>query len=244
MKYRFKSKNKNFIKLNKIILITILLIILFTFFLFKKFNNINNNIINITTLELEKKIYTAITQDINHDLLNKDNLKDLLIITKNKQDEILYVDFDLAKAYLILDNVGDILNNIYKKMETGEIEVNYLDENISHSNSLNLNIPLGSILNNTYFYNLGPKIPVKVNYVGTVLTNLETKITNYGMNNALVELFVYLEFHNTIVAPFKSKDITLKYNAIIASLMIEGAVPSVYNGVLESQSNVYSKTIN
>jgi len=36
--------------------------------------------------------------------------------------------------------------------------------------------------------NLGPKIPVKFDLVGEVIINIETKITNYGINNAMMEI--------------------------------------------------------
>lgn len=246
MKYVFKSKCKNNNKIfSVIIFMTIILVISFTFFLLINFNKkINHNIMQISSSEINKKVYSFLTKEINNEILNKNTISDILIINKNSNGEILYVDFNLDKAYKVLDTVSDILNNSFEQIENGKIDISYFDDKMSHnSNSLVLSIPIGSALNSSYFYNLGPKIPVKVNFVGTVLTNLETKITDYGLNNALVEVFVYMEFHNQILAPFKSDDITLKYDAVIASMMIEGQVPTVYNGSINKSSNVYSKEI-
>ncbi|MBE6154578.1 MAG: sporulation protein YunB [Firmicutes bacterium] len=247
MKNSFKSKCKHNNKiLSIIVFITILFVISFTFFLLQNFNKkTNNNLIEITSAEINKVIYSFITDKLNNSILNTETLSDVLIINKNKNDEILYVDFDLDKAYKILDNVSNTLTSSLKKIENGEISVKYYDDLLSHnSNSLILSIPIGNILNSVYFYNLGPKIPVKINFVGSVLTNLETKVTNYGLNNALVEMFVYIEFHTNIIAPFKTEELILKYDAVIASMMIEGKVPSFYNGVLESKSNIHNETIN
>lgn len=248
MKYVFKSKCKhdyNFKILSKITFLTFVLIIMFTFFLLIKFSkNISNNLINISTLELNRVINVLITDKINNKILNKETLKDILIINKNSKDEILYVDFDLDKAYKTLDTVSNILTTSFRSMENGEVSIAYLDKEFSHNiNGMILNVPLGSTLNNFYFYNLGPKVPVKINFIGTVLTNLETKVTNYGLNNALVEVFVYIEFSCDIIAPFKTESVKLKYDAVIASMMIEGEVPNFYNGSLERSSNVYRKSI-
>lgn len=248
MKYVFKSKCKhdyNFKILSKITFLTFVLIIMFTFFLLIKFSkNISNNLINISTLELNRVINVLITDKINNKILNKETLKNILIINKNSKDEILYVDFDLDKAYKTLDTVSNILTTSFRSMENGEVSIAYLDKEFSHNiNGMVLNVPLGSTLNNFYFYNLGPKVPVKINFIGTVLTNLETKVTNYGLNNALVEVFVYIEFSCDIVAPFKTESVKLKYDAVIASMMIEGEVPNFYNGSLERSSNVYRKSI-
>ena len=246
MRYVFKSKINNKKILSKIIFITIILVISFTFFLIYKFNhNINKNLILISESEINKVTYSFITDKINNEIINKYTVNDILIINKNKNDEILYVDFNLDKAYKILDNVSSILTSSFAKMENGSIDVAYTDDYFQNkTNSIAMFIPIGNALKSTYFYNIGPKIPVKINFVGSVLTNLETKITNYGLNNALVEVFVYIEFHNQIIAPFETKELSFNYDAVIASMMIQGEVPSFYNGVLEAQSNVYSKTFN
>ena len=73
------------------------------------------------------------------------------------------------------------------------------------------------------------------------MTNLRTKVTNYGLNNALVEVYVYVEFSNQIITPFKKQEMKLEYDAVIASMMIEGEVPSFYNGTIEKESSIYSE---
>ena len=107
-----------------------------------------------------------------------------------------------------------------------------------------LSIPIGNSFSHFYFYNLGPRIPVRINFIDSVLTNLKTKVTNYGLNNALVELFVTIEFKTQIMSPFQMEEITLKYDAVIASMMIEGEVPSFYGGTIERESSIYTQEKN
>lgn len=246
MIFKTKCKSNNYKILSKILFFTFIFILALTFFFLNNFSKkISNNIIQISEAEINKVTYRFITDRINNNLLNKDTLNDILVITRNKNDEILYVDFNLDKAYKVLDNVSNVLTASFDEMEHGEIELAYYDKHLSHQiNGLTLSIPIGSVVNSSYFYNLGPKLPVKVNFVGSVLTNLQTKITNYGLNNALVEVFVYIEFHNQIMAPFVTKDLTFKYDAIIASMMIEGQVPSFYNGTITKSSDIYSENVN
>ena len=45
------------------------------------------------------------------------------------------------------------------------------------------------------------------------------------------------------MTPFNIKDIEFEYDAVIASMMIEGEVPSFYNGSIEKSSNIYSKEV-
>lgn len=247
MKYMFKTKRKwTFkIKISQVIALTFILIGIITFFFLHTFSKkTNDTLINIASGEINKVTYKIITDKINNKILNKETLKNILNIHKNKNDEILYVDFNLDQAYKVLDSVSNIITNSFEGLENGDIDVTFKDEDLTHKvNGLVLNIPVGSSLNSMIFFNMGPKIPVKINFIGTVLTNLETKVTNYGLNNALVEVFVYIEFHNQVITPFEVKDMSFKYDAIIASEMIQGTVPNFYNGVLENQSNIYQKEL-
>lgn len=243
----FKGQNKTIKKetfRNTIVFTIVFILFLTSVLLFKFSKNISKNITSISEAEINNITYRFITDRINHNILNKDTLQDILIITKNKNDEILYVDFNYDNAYKILDSVSKILTDSFDDLQNGEIEIAYYDREISHkTNGLVLSIPIGSTLNNSYFYNLGPKIPVKVNFVGSVLTNLQTKVTNYGMNNALVEVFVYMEFHNKIMAPFSTKDMSFNYDAVIASKMIQGSVPDFYSGEIIKTSEAITKDV-
>lgn len=248
MKYTFKTKSRS--KYNnkifgKILILTLILIIIFTFFLLYNFNSKASHVLEkISTDEIKRVTYELVNNNINPNIFNQEVLNNILIINKNANNEILYIDFNLSKAYEILNTVSNNLTNTLKNIETGEISLSYYNPKLSHkTNGVILNIPFGNTLNNTYFYNLGPKIPVKINFIGSILTNLDTKVTNYGLNNALVEVFISLKLSTAIIAPFRYKTIDLQYNTLIASMMLEGKVPSFYNGLIEKESNIVSKKI-
>ena len=79
--------------------------------------------------------------------------------------------------------------------------------------------------------------------MGNFYTNLETKVTNYGFNNALVEVYVYVKFATEIITPLNSKTIDFEYKTIIDAKMIEGEVPNFYDGIIEKNSNIISTSI-
>ncbi len=245
MKYVFKSKRNYNISLKQIVSLVIILISSLTIFLLVYFSkNLSNTLLDISSNELDRYLKLLITDKINNQVLNKNNLTDILVIKTNANDEILYVDFDLDKAYQVLDTVSNVLTTSLKDIEEGSINLTYLDKSMSYqTNSFVLSIPLGSLFNNPYLYNIGPRIPVEINFMGSILTNLETKVTNYGLNNALVELYVYIDMSSSLVSFNKQENVNLKYNALIASMMVEGEVPNFYNGEIEAKSNVYQKNI-
>ena len=88
--------------------------------------------------------------------------------------------------------------------------------------------------------NLGPKIYVKVNFIGTMLTNIKSKITEYGINNALVELYVTIEVSQELISPVTDKEISLEYDVLIASQVINGSVPEFYGGIITEKSAALS----
>ena len=246
MRNSFKSTHRYHGKiLSKIIFVTIILVGLFTVFLLSRFTqNLDDSLVQISTSEITRVTERFITDKLDSDIFNETMLNDILVLVQDDGGEILYVDFDLEKAYQVLDKVSQILTQSFDDLESGNVSVAYLDKDLSHElGSMVLSIPIGNSFEHLYFYNLGPKIPVRINFIGSVLTNLKTKVTDYGLNNALVELFVYIEFKTQIISPFDVEEVTLKYDAVIASMMIEGEVPNFYGGTIEKESSIYTKDI-
>ena len=101
-----------------------------------------------------------------------------------------------------------------------------------------LSLPLFINSKNVFLTNLGPKIYVSFKPVGTVLTNVQSKITDYGLNNALVELYATLVVTENIIIPFNEKEISLEYNVLIASKVINGRVPTLYGNSIENKSKI------
>ena len=63
-------------------------------------------------------------------------------------------------------------------------------------------IPMGLVSSNVFLSNLGPKVPLKLFLVGDVTSNITSKVTEYGINNALLEIGVNVEVTTKINLPF------------------------------------------
>ena len=75
---------------------------------------------------------------------------------------------------------------------------------------------------------------------GSVATNVKTKITNYGINNAMLEVFIEVEVDEQIILPFISKTMTLKQEVPVAIKVIQGTVPEYYGGSMCDRSSLLS----
>ncbi|MBP3038649.1 sporulation protein YunB [Bacillaceae bacterium Marseille-Q3522] len=91
-------------------------------------------------------------------------------------------------------------------------------------------IPLGQMTNNALLGNLGPKIPIKFNAVGSIQSDVRPKLTEYGINNAYIEVNIHLKINVQIIIPFATKLTTIEENVPVVMEIIQGEVPQFYNG--------------
>lgn len=230
---KFKKRKKY--RISKVVILDIALIFFFTYILFIGYSKfVSKRLIDIAHVKLNEFMDYFLSNKINYDLFKGDNLKDIIVINKNSDGEILYVSYDMDKSYKVLDLVTKELENNINDLENGNVGNT---QNISGGkNGILLKLPM-FIGNNAIISNLGPKIYVPINFVGSILTNLKTKITDYGINNALVEIYVTVKLSTNIISPTSSKEMVIDYDALIASVVVNGRVPSVYGGSILSKSS-------
>lgn len=232
---RFKRR-KN-LKISKVIYMEVALIFFFTGFLLYLYNKFTSpKLIEAANIKLNEFMESFLSNNINYDLLKDDVISDLIVINKNDDDEILYVTYDMNQAYYALEVVTQELETAISTLENGDGEVD--SQNIVvGKRGIALKIPFLVGTRSMLIASFGPKIYVPINFVGSVLTNIKTKITDYGINNALVEIYVTVELKTNLIAPVISSAKQINYDVLVASTVINGRVPKVYGGIIESKSS-------
>ena len=239
---KMTSKRKK-VKLKKFYFIVVIILVgLITIFLFSFFNKkVNPKLVEISEKNLNKITYSIIMDYLDSDILNEDYLNNILIITKNKDSEIITVDFNLEQTYIILSEITRRMQENLNELEKGKIKIDYYDSYLSTGQKgLVLMVPIGAASDYVFLSNLGPKIPVKINFIGAVLTNVKTKITNYGMNNALVELYAYIMITQEVTTPVTYNTLKTEYDVLLAAKMVSGRVPTFYGNSLEKESSLFN----
>lgn len=223
----------------KEIIIVFLASLIWAVILFNIFaNKLYNKASTLINAKIDKIVYQFFSDLITDDVINKESINDILNITKNNQGEILAVTYDLEKSYAILTKVSNILERGLSNLENGQIDVTIYDKYIeSGPRGLILYIPFFLNSHNIFINNLGPKIPVLINLNESLLTNIKTKVTNYGFNNALLEIYITVEIDKLIITPMKENSQKLNYDILVASLVVNGSVPEFYGDSLEAFSN-------
>lgn len=239
-----KKTRKNFLFKNKFILIIAFFAfsIILIFYLISK--NVSPVIQEYASVEAQNIASYVINKSISSEIPNLLNLNDIFLIGKNNNNEINTVDFNTLIVNNVLTSVTSVVHEKLVELERGNIEVlglykDYYINFVNGKKGILFEVPSGVIFNNTILSNLGPKIPVKVDFVGDITSNIETKVTNYGINNALIEVGLHLKVTEKVILPISVSKVEVETVVPIAIKLIQGNIPNYYlNGLLESSSNL------
>lgn len=230
----FHSKKR--IKASSVFVIIIVFLAIAIVFMFKIIDKkIKPVLLNYAELETRKFSTIIVNKAINKEMIEQLDTDDLFIITKDEGGKIEAIDYNTVVVNSILNRATESAINSLRKIENGDIEQLDIDEiDLINHNKKELQkgifykIPFGVVFNNTFLANLGPEIPVKLSYIGDIACNLSNKVTNYGINSALIETNVHLEIKLKVIMPFISNTINVLMDTPISLKILSGNIPNYY----------------
>lgn len=187
----------------------------------------------------EKKSKTIansiITQAVNNEILSDIDKNNLFVEVKDKNGNIISTNFDPLVVNKILNKVSSYVELYLEELETGKVEELKLSRKLKKTYGLKntrkgivYDIPSGVVFNNALLSNLGPKVPVKINLNGDVITNINTEVKDYGINNALIKVNINVKVYMQVIIPFNTKEIVVNSDIPIVMRIIKGEVPNYY----------------
>lgn len=241
LRKKFKIHIKGFH--NKIFLVFILFILALIII----FNYINTKVSPVISdyAKMEAKNISTyiINKAISSNIQNIINTDDLFLISKNSNNEINTIDFNPVIVNKALTEITKVIHSYLHDLEEGKVESLDLPESSYYSDFQKRNkgvlfeIPSGVVFENSLLSNLGPKIPVKLSFVGDIISNINTKVTNYGINNALIEINLNIKVTEKVILPISIDEIEVELSIPIAIKLVQGNVPSYYlNGLMGNSS--------
>lgn len=229
-------KKRKFDKLNTIIIVIILLLVSIIVLLGYINNKLSPLIFDFAELQTEKLANLIINRAVNKQVSNGIDINKLFSTIQNNNGEIQTIDFNPTIVNNVLNATTNAVYTGLKSVEQGNIDLIEIPDDIIVEYDKNklkkgiiFAIPLGAVSGNAFLSNLGPRIPVKLNLVGSVTSNINTRIRQYGINNALVEVFVRIEVTEKINLPLSTKNMTVISDIPIAMKIIQGKIPEYYN---------------
>ena len=168
----------------------------------------------------EGKLRKIVSTIINNSTNNLTFDSSLFTMDKDQNNEIRMINYN---SYEVTKLINEVTCNI-------EMELDKLNENKGSELDKYVisEVPFGSIFNSSFLRGLGPKIPLKAEMVGSIVSNIETEVKPYGINNAYVETRIFLEVTAIIYLPFVSKEIKISNSIPISINIVQGSVPQGY----------------
>ena len=209
MKY-YTKKPKFFFRIKYPKFILVIIVIFFFFnsilYIFQK------NILPTALLISEERLKKQATEVINETAL-----------------DIYSNDFDYSKIIIIdKDNDGNIT-----LLRADTVKLNYLssklvlsmNRKVDELEEIGIKIPLGYMTKNLIFYNLGPKINVKMNQVGNITSDYESIFESAGINQTRHKIYLNVHMKMRVVVPFNSEEVEITSQIPIAETIIVGKIP-------------------
>ncbi len=231
----------------KTLIVTFILMFIFINACFKYISyRISPIIIEYGSLEAKKLSSIIINKSISKHVTEKITNEDLFEITKDTNGEIKAIDFNSALVNKLLTEITNSVQLNLRNIEMGNIEaLEFSDDILMDYNKQKLKKGIiyefntGILTKNPLLANLGPKIPIKLTLIGDVISNISTEIKNYGINNALIEVYINLKLTEKIILPFYNQNIKIESKVPVALKIITGSVPDFYvNGLTQTSPSV------
>lgn len=169
----------------------------------------------ITSMNNSSKMYEIVPNEKNNSIS----------MIKFNTEEIQNVLYEATKH--IQQNLKEAEHgNLAVLEEFGEVEIDA--DKSKEENGIVYYVPLGQATNNVFLGNLGPKVPVRFNAIGEVLSDIKTKVEEKGINNTWVEVLIHIEVKVQIIIPFATKVTTVQTDIPVAMTLVPGEVPPFY----------------
>ncbi|MEN1969770.1 sporulation protein YunB [Lentibacillus sp. N15] len=168
------------------------------------------------------------------------NFEDMTEFTQDNDGNITSWKFDSGAVNEINRYATDKVEEFFLRMnsgkvpdeETSDLDLEYGDtvEGKRTEDPTLVEIPLGQVTGNTVLANLGPKIPVNLEFTGNVKTDVVHEVEDFGINSAMVKIYIHVEGQVQTIIPFSSSVKDVSTDVYITSGVVIGKVPDYYGG--------------
>ena len=217
-------KKKKKINKKNVLIITFTLIVLLSLIIINILNKKALPLFNkYSKIETKKIISKIVNSNVTEYVKNNIDKDKILITTKDQKGNIKSIDFNTVEVNKILVGTSKIVEDNLKKIEKNKEIV--------------FELPSGIIFGNNIMSNIMPKIPIKLELIGNIICYIQPNIKNYGINDALITIYINVVAEEKILLPFSSTTTKIETNIPIVMKLIEGDIPSYYmDGYLSNPS--------
>ena len=210
MKYYTKKPKMRFqVKHPKLILGIIDICVLLNSILYFFDKNILPAVLTIGEEQLKREATEIINETALDIYSNQFDYSDMIIIEKDNDGNITMLRADTVKLNYLSSKLILASNDKFGKLQ-----------------EMGLEVPLGYMTKNLVFYNLGPKVNIKMTQIGNITSSYESVFESAGINQTRHKIYLNVNMKMKIVVPLNSRDVEVACQIPVAETIIVGKIPN------------------
>ena len=213
MKY-YTEKNKRTIRFNKknsfnkYLAIIIAILFLFNLFFYYFDKRMLPVILDTAEMRMKAEAISMINEESINVFSEGFDYNDIINIEKDDDGNITLLRSNTAMQNFFAAQVVLNCSNRLEKFE-----------------AICVDLPIGYLTNNSFFYNMGPSLNIKMKQVGNIITSYESIFESAGINQTRHKIYLNVEMTIRVIVPLKSRDVTISQQIPVADTIIVGKIP-------------------
>lgn len=177
----------------------------------------------------------VISKAINSRTANVLDVNDIIEEVPSDSANMVTTKFNTEIINRVLSDTNSLVQSHLEQAEQGNLsslpyldDIEYDKQTMEDQGGVVFFVPMGQATNIPLIGNLGPKIPIRFHVIGNVQSNVVPTITEFGINNAYVEVSIHIKVNVQIIVPLASKMSIVEQNIPVAMGLVQGQVPYIY----------------
>lgn len=197
-------------------------------------NKIGTSLIECAEDEVRHLVILVMNNSVYKYIDSIDNLS-IINVEKNRDGSLGMVSYDVKMLNGIRRDVIEILEGDLELLTGGRIDEVGINLNKISDTTYEMRddgilfmVSMGSVTGNKFLANIGPKIPLNLKLNGDVISEIDTDVSEYGINNALIRVSINMKVVMIINMPFLSSELTIDSSVPLSMEIIQGDVMGYY----------------
>lgn len=165
---------------------------------------------------------TLISDLLKEEVLNSLDQSELVTVNYKSENVVSSISVNTKIISSFLKSVNEKLVKSVEEIENASVD-----------------IPMGIILSDTLFGNLGPYLDVDIVMLSSFKADVFTELKEYGINSSLFEVFIGVTFTINTMIPLNSSLSVVDVKVPIVIQIINGEVPRYYYNTNDIIPDIY-----
>ncbi|MBE6048617.1 MAG: sporulation protein YunB [Clostridium sp.] len=205
MKYYVKPKKK---RIKPMFLVIIAILIIFNIILYMFDKKVFPYVIQKSETMVKSKAVDTISEVSMKVFTTEFKYDDVIKIDKDSEGNINLIRADTIKLNKLSSEIALECNDELKKM--GDIGVD---------------VPIGWITERSVLYNMGPEINIKIQPIGNINIDYDSKFESAGINQTRHKIYLKVKAMVRVVVPLHSQDVEVDCDIPVAETIVVGKIP-------------------